>query len=61
MLEDKDRRLEYLINLRSMIFDNYIVVEYGGKVLNICEWGLFKVRVMIEVSCKIGYYIWELR
>lgn len=61
MLEDKDRRSEYLTNLRSMISDNYIAVEYGGKVLNTRERGLPKVRAMIEVSCKTGYHIRELR
>lgn len=44
-----------------MISDNYIAVEYGGKVLNTRERGLPKVRAMIEVSCKTGYHIRELR
>ena len=60
-LEDKDRRSDYLTNLRSMISDNYLAAEFGGRVQNTRERGLPKVMAMIEVSCKTGYHIRELR
>lgn len=44
-----------------MISDNYIATEFGGRVLNTRERGLPKVMAMIEVSCKTGYNIRELR
>jgi len=60
MLE-ADKRSDYLTNLRTMISDNYIATEFGGRVLNTRERGLPKVMAMIEVSCKTGYHIRELR
>lgn len=44
-----------------MISDNYIATEFGGRVHNTRERGLPKVMAMIEVSCKTGYHIRELR
>ena len=60
-LEDKERRSEYLPSLRSMISEKYLAAEYGGSVMNTRERGLPKVMAMIEVSCKTGYHIRELR
>lgn len=60
MLE-ADKRTDYLTNLRTMISDNYIATEFGGRVQNTRERGLPKVMAMIEVSCKTGYHIRELR
>lgn len=60
MLE-ADKRSDYLTNLRTMISDNYIATEFGGRVQNTRERGLPKVMAMIEVSCKTGYHIRELR
>ena len=44
-----------------MISDNYIATEFGGRVMNTRERGLPKVMAAIEVSCKTGYHIRELR
>lgn len=60
MLE-AEKRSDYLTNLRTMISDNYIATEFGGGVQNTRERGLPKVMAMIEVSCKTGYHIRELR
>ena len=57
----EDRRSEYLPNLRRIISENYIAMEFGGGVPNTRERGLPKVRALIEVSCKSGYHIKELR
>ena len=61
LLSPEQRKSDHLTTLRQMIRERYVAMEFGGGVQTPRERGLPRVMAAIEVSCKTGYHIKELR
>ena len=61
LLSSEERKSDHMARLRQMIRERYMAYEFGGGLQSPRERGLPRVMATIEVSCKTGHNIKELR